>query len=273
MPTVQLDPTLEMYYEDDDYTDPWRTPEAVVLHHGNAKNTRLWYAWVPLLARQYRVVRLDARGFGRSSVPPEGYDWSLSNFAGDLLGLLDHLELDRVHLIGETVGGTISLQFAHEHPERLKSLTVCTSPYKFSGVAMYQDYYRLVQESGVPAWARETGSRRVDPGADPAHHEWYIQQMSQTSKRVVLETLAYLSTQDLTDILPNIATPTMILVGENSVGNTPERTQMMAELMPNARVVVIPGAGGYVQHSAPEKCVAAWQEFIVSLSASPKADR
>ena len=266
MPTVQLDPTLEMYYEDDDYTDPWRTPEAVVLHHGNAKNTRLWYAWVPLLARQYRVVRLDARGFGRSSVPPEGYDWSLSNFAGDLLGLLDHLELDRVHLIGETVGGTISLQFAHEHPERLKSLTVCTSPYKFSGVAMYQDYYRLVQESGVPAWARETGDRRVDPGADPAHHEWYIQQMSQTSKRVVLETLAYLSTQDLTDILPDIATPTMILVGENSVGNTPERTQMMAELMPNARVVVIPGAGGYVQHSAPEKCVAAWQEFIVSLS-------
>ena len=163
MATVKLDSTLEMYYEDDDYTDPWRTPEAVVLHHGNAKNTRLWYAWVPLLARQYRVVRLDARGFGRSSVPPEGYDWSLSNFAGDLLGLLDFLELDRVHLIGETVGGTISLQFAHEHPERLKSLTVCTSPYKFAGVSTYQDYYRLVQESGVPAWARETGDRRVDP--------------------------------------------------------------------------------------------------------------
>ena len=77
MPIVQLDPTLEMYYEDDDYTDPWRTPETVILHHGNAKNTRLWYAWVPLLARQYRVIRLDARGFGRSSIPPEGYDLSL----------------------------------------------------------------------------------------------------------------------------------------------------------------------------------------------------
>ena len=58
MPRVTLDQTLEMYYEDDDYTDPWREPEAVVLHHGNAKNSFLWYAWVPLLARQYRVVRL-----------------------------------------------------------------------------------------------------------------------------------------------------------------------------------------------------------------------
>jgi len=100
MPTAKLDESLEMYYEDDDYTDPWRDPETVVLHHGNAKSSRLWYAWVPLLARQYRVVRLDARGFGRSSLPPEGYEWSLSNFSTDLLRLLDKLGLEKIHLVG-----------------------------------------------------------------------------------------------------------------------------------------------------------------------------
>jgi pimeloyl-ACP methyl ester carboxylesterase len=93
--------------------------------------------------------------------------------------------------------------------------------------------------------------------------------MSQTSQRVVLETLSYLATQDLTDILPQIATPTMILVGENSVGNTPDRIQQMAGLLPNAQVAEIPGAGGYVQHSAPEKCVTAWREFIGNLSHQP----
>ena len=180
MPTVQLDSTLEMYYEDDDYTDPWRTPETVVLHHGNAKSSRLWYAWVPLLARQYRVIRLDARGFGRSSVPPEGYDWSLSNFATDLQALLDHLGIDKAHLIGETVGGTISLKFAHEHPERLHSLTVCTSPYKFAGVSTYQEYYKLVQEEGVAGWGprhrgppsrpqQRPGASTVVRGADVQH--------------------------------------------------------------------------------------------------------
>ena len=51
MPFAKIDDTLEMYYEDDDFSDPWRHPETVVLHHGNAKNTKLWYAWVPLLAR------------------------------------------------------------------------------------------------------------------------------------------------------------------------------------------------------------------------------
>jgi pimeloyl-ACP methyl ester carboxylesterase len=267
VPIAKLDDTLEMYFQVDDYTDPWRTPETVVLHHGNAKSSNLWYAWVPLLARQYRVVRLDARGFGRSSVPPPGYGWSLSNFASDLLRLLDHLELGKVHLIGETVGGTISLQFAYEHPERLHSLAVCTSPFKFAGVATYQEYYRLVKSEGVAGWARKTADRRLDPArSDPAHHEWYIQQMSQTSQRVVLETLAYLSTQDLSGVLPKVQTPTLILVAQEGEANSPQRARAMADLLPDCRLVAIPGASGYVQHSAPEKCVAAWREFIGLLS-------
>jgi 3-oxoadipate enol-lactonase len=271
MPRVKLDDILEMYYEDDDYTDPWRTPETVVLHHGNAKNSRLWYAWVPLLARQYRVIRLDARGFGQSTVPPQGYPWSLSGFATDLLHLLDHLKLEKAHLIGETIGGTIALQFAYEHPERLHTVTTCTSPYKFAGVPTYQQYYKLVQEEGVEGWVRKTADRRLEPGrSDPAHHQWYVEQMTQTSQQVVLETLAYLSTQDLTPILPQIQTPALILVGQNSAMNTPDRAQNMAKLLPNGCLVEIPGGTGYVQHSAPEQCVAAWREFVGQLSHAQK---
>ena len=167
MPTVMLAGNLEMYYDDDDYTDPWRIPETIVLHHGNAKNGRLWYAWVPLLSRQYRVIRLDARGFGRSTVPPAGYDWSLSGFASDLLGLLDHLELDKVHLVGETVGGTVALQFAYEHPERLHTVTTCTSPYKFVGAPQYLENYNLIQEQGIEEWVRRSADRRITP--KPCH--------------------------------------------------------------------------------------------------------
>ena len=269
MPTVKLDDTLEMYYEDDDYTDPWRPRETIVLHHGNAKNGRLWYAWVPLLARNYRVVRLDARGFGRSTVPPPGYDWSLSGFSADLQGLLDHLELDQVHLIGETVGGTIALQFAYEHPERLYSVTACTSPYKFVGAPQYLENYNLVKEEGIEAWVRKTADQRLVPGqSDAAHHEWYAQQMMQTSPHVVMETLAYLANQDLTPILPQITTPALVLASQGSgaaASTTPGRAEGMAALLANARLTAIPNASGYVQHSEPEKCVAAWREFIGSL--------
>ena len=124
----------------------------------------------------------------------------------------------------------------------------------------------MVQDEGAAAWAKKTGERRIDPSADPAHHQWYIDQMSQTSQRVVLETLAYLATQDLSGILPSIQVPTLILVAENSAGNTPDRTQGMASLLPNSTLVEIPGTSGYVQHSAPDQCVSAWREFIGKLS-------
>ena len=72
--------------------------------------------------------------------------------------------------------------------------------------------------------------------------------------------------QIIQPILPQIQTPTLILVAEDSVANDPSRTEGMARLMPNARLIEIPGASGYVQHSAPVKCVTAWQEFVGRIS-------
>ena len=73
--------------------------------------------------------------------------------------------LEKVHLIGETVGGTISLNFAHEHPERLLTVAACTSPYKFVGVPSYLESYNLVKDEGVEAWVRRTADRRIEPAS------------------------------------------------------------------------------------------------------------
>jgi 3-oxoadipate enol-lactonase len=263
MPSAQLPGELQMYYEDDDFTDPWSTADTVILHHGNAKNARLWYAWVPLLARDYRVIRVDARGFGRSSIPAPGYPWSLEGFATDLIHLMDHLRVDKAHIVGETIGGTIALQFACQFPDRLHTVTAATSPYKFRGIQSYLDNYNLVKERGVEAWVRQTADRRLEPGkSDLKHSAWYIQQMRQTAQHVVLENLAYLSTVDLTPILPQITAPALVLVGEDSTMNTSDRTRSLAELLPKGRLVEVPGASGYVQHSAPAQCVAIWRDFV-----------
>jgi pimeloyl-ACP methyl ester carboxylesterase len=266
MPIAHLADDLQMYYEDDDFTDPWSKAETVILHHGNAKNSRLWYAWVPLLAGDYRVIRVDARGFGQSSLPASGYQWSLEGFAADLVHLMDYLKIDKAHVIGETIGGTIALQCAHQFPHRLHTVTTCTSPYKFRGIQSYLDYHNLVKEQGVEAWVRQTAHRRLEPGkSDPRHSEWYVQQMSQTAQHVVLETLAYLATVDLTPILPHITTPALVMVGERSTMNMPDRTHSLADLLPNGTLVEVPGASGYVQHSAPAQCVAIWRDFVKTV--------
>jgi len=66
MPKLRVAPDLEMFYLMDDFTDPWTKPETVLMLHGLCESTASWYAWVPTLARQFKVVRADMRGFGPS---------------------------------------------------------------------------------------------------------------------------------------------------------------------------------------------------------------
>jgi pimeloyl-ACP methyl ester carboxylesterase len=90
--------------------------------------------------------------------------------------------------------------------------------------------------------------------------------MGQTEQRVVLETLAYLATQDLSDLLPQIKIPTLVLASEQNAKDNPDRTTLFAEKLSNGRLTTIAGTSGYVQHSAPEECVLAWRQFLGEIS-------
>src|SRR5690606_18509272 len=107
---------------------PWREAPWVVLMHGIAENSDAWFGWVPHLARRYRVLRFDLRGYGRSSPMPRNYAWSLDQIGEDLLALTSALEIDRFHLFAAKVGGTIALKFASTRPSQLISLTVVGTP-------------------------------------------------------------------------------------------------------------------------------------------------
>ena len=265
MPFAKISDDLEMYYEVDDFTDPWTKPETIVLHHGNCKSTRFWYRWVPALARHYKVVRLDARGLGQSSVPPPGYQWSLKNFAQDLERLLNYLNLDKVHLVGETVGGTISMQFSSDHPERVRSLTVCSSPFRFTD-PYYLDSARKAEKDGVLAWARESMKRRLDASkVGPEFVEWYANEMGKTSVRVVVETHDALVGNDLSEVLRRINVPTLLLSAESRPGYTREYVHEMEQLIPGSKLVVFSGTFGFVHHSEPEKCAETVLAFLRGL--------
>ena len=178
---LRLNDGCELFYTIDDFTDPWTQPETVVMHHGMAKNHKLWFGWVPIIARHYRVIRLDMRGMGQSDVPEPGYPWSVDNFAGDLAEFVDRLGLERFHLIGETVGGSISMRYATLHQERLISLTACTSPTSFNDAHHAQSAVQIENE-GIGAWVENSIGRRLDPQiVDPAYTRWYAAQMKATA--------------------------------------------------------------------------------------------
>ncbi|MBI2910440.1 MAG: alpha/beta fold hydrolase [Chloroflexi bacterium] len=265
MPWAKLEDNFEMFYEDDDFTDPWKTPETVVLHHGIGKNTRMWYGWAPALARHYRVVRLDARGFGQSQLAPPGYPWSLSNFARDISSLLDYLKLDKVHLLGETLGGTICMQFASEYPERLRSLAICTSPFRLTNPVLVE-HADMIEHKGMMYFAQEGMARRLElDKMDPAFVEWYANEMGKTSARTCYELLRGVFGADLTDNLRKIEAPTVIITGESFFLYPSGETQEMQRLIPSARLKIIEGVTGLAHYAYPEKCAEAYLEFLRSL--------
>ncbi len=264
---LRLKDGAQLFHVVDDFTDPWTQPEAVVMHHGMAKNHKLWYAWVPIVARHYRVIRFDARGMGQSSIPEPGYPWSLDNFADDLLQMLDGLDLERVHLIGETVGGSICLRFASLYPERVRSLTMCSSPVSFEG-PNYLKTAESAERDGVAKGVERSITRRLDPQmVTPSFIRWYASQMSVTPAHVVAGCMRALAGKDLRPLLKNVETPTLVLAAEayQGMGAGAGRYREAAEILPKGRLVVFPGVSGVVQHVLPVPCARVWLDFASSL--------
>src|SRR4029450_4357612 len=133
MPTLHISLDLEMHYRVDDYTDPWREPETILMLHGNAESGAVWYGWVPTLARRYRVVRPDMRGFGDSTPMRRDFPWTLDVLIDDYARLLDALGVARFHLVGAKVGGTVARAFAARRPARVTTLTVVGTPPPLRG--------------------------------------------------------------------------------------------------------------------------------------------
>jgi pimeloyl-ACP methyl ester carboxylesterase len=101
--------------------------ESVVLIHGNAGDRRHWDFQFEALARDYRVIRYDVRGFGRSSLPVEHEAYSAHE---DLAVLLDHLGVKSAHIGGWSMGSGIAIDFVLAYPERAKSL-ISVGPWVF----------------------------------------------------------------------------------------------------------------------------------------------
>lgn len=262
---------LDIHYELADYTPPWREspPQTVLLYHGYARNMQFWQPWVPLLAGEYRVLRMDARGCGATTQPPAGSVYTFDQLARDAIGLMDVLGIERAHWVGESSGDIVGMTAALNHPQRLHSLTLCDTPFKRS--AQIASTYTLGEATraaafakyGVGGWCRQTLSYRLDTSkASPQLCEWYIAQMDQTPVHVANGMDQAVAAGDLWPRLPEIQTPTLILGGARSLIADDAHRSAMRERMPRAKLVSFEGYGHGVNLLAPQRCVAEFRTFV-----------
>ena len=256
-------PDCELYYRVDDFADPWRPHDTVLMLHGNAESSLAWYAWVPVLAREMRVLRPDMRGYGQSTPMPREYEWTLDKVIDDYCRLLDYLGIGRVHLIAAKIGGTIARAFAARRPDRISTLTVVGTPQALRPGA--ENIPALIEEfetKGAEHWARRTMAGRLGEHFPDEGAEWWTRFMGRAPVSSLIGFNRGINYADIRADLPKIKCPTLVITTEESGLGTVERTREWQEKIPDSRLLVLPGKSYHVAASDAAACAQATLDFI-----------
>jgi 3-oxoadipate enol-lactonase len=274
MPTFQV-PGAKLEYRIDDFTDAWRPSETVFLHHAAISQIDRWRAWVPTLARHYKVIRMDMRGHGESTVPPHDYEWSMERLSTDVAELLEHLDTGPVHFVGVSAGGIIGIDFAHRYSDLVKSLTLVAATPRLADTRVdFSHWLRLIRDVGVREFLLREAGDRFSADADPRLIEWFADIGGTTPASVVSTFVPWLATVDLSDKLPEIAVPTLIIASEDDVITPMAAQRTLVELLPDARLVTYATDAHNIADQMPDRCATDTLDFLQEIDsrfAGPRA--
>lgn len=264
MPTFKPSADLDMHYAVDDFTDPWRAAETILMLHGNAESGAAWYGWVPHLARHYRLVRPDMRGFGASTPMPREHPWTLDELIEDFTALADSLGAARFHLVGAKIGGTIARAFAARRPQRVLSLTVVGTPppRREAAEARVPELVAGFEREGVEPWARRTMAGRLGSRFPPEGVEWWIHFMARTAVSTQIGFMRTIAIADIRADLSKILCPTLVITTEESGLASLTETRQWQEQIKGSELLVLPGNSYHVAASDAEECAKATLDFI-----------
>ncbi len=233
----------------------WPPAETVVLLHGGMMDRRMWDEQIPALCRRYRVVAYDLRGFGRSSSPTLGY----ANEA-DLHAMIEHLHLERPHIVGLSLGGATAIDYALLHPDRVASLVLVApglSGFEWAPETV-ANYYDIIAAARDRSAAQAADLWLSHPYMQPASSN---PSARERIRRILVENGASWLMNPLLERpmappaaqrLGEIRSPTTVIVGDRDIADIQKICDQIVREVPGARKVVVPGAGHIVNMEQPE---------------------
>jgi 3-oxoadipate enol-lactonase len=249
---------------------------AVVLLHAFPFDREVWSDVVPALAARFRVVSVDARGFGESPLraayptPGSSAPYALTDLADDLAALLDALAIEKAALVGMSMGGYTALAFAARHARRLSALVLADTRAAADSPEVREKRERAlatVHGRGVAAYLDESLGPLLSRGAPPALRALVRTRAASHADSVVAGIEALRDRPDRTADLPAIACPTLALCGAEDGVTPPAEMRRMSQAIRGARYVELPGAGHLSHLEAREGFTAAIGVFLGTVFA------
>ncbi len=259
-----------LHYDVADLVAPWRRSRLPILfHHGIGASAGIWAGWRPALADAHRLVTFDMRGYGRSNIPAADFRWSLDLLVDDLFAVADAAGLDRFHLVGESIGGTVALAAALARPARIATLTVSNGAHLGASIQRVEAWRRQLDEGGSKGWSDAfLRDRFHDDALSPERRAWFAAEQEKWPRDSILNALGVLIGTDLTPRLADIKCPTLLLHPD---GSPFIPVSVMAELhrgLPDGELNVF----GRSRHGLPFSHAAQSAQALRTFLDSRKAD-
>jgi len=253
MPTIDRD-GISIYYESHG------AGPALLLSHGYGATSRMWDGQVAAFADRYRVIRWDMRGHGQSGDPRDPARYSPALTVGDMAAVLDACGEERAIIGGLSLGGVMSLAFHLAHPERVRALLLCDTGPGFRNPAARRQWNERAEARARDLEAKGLADARGGAETRLGHHR--------SAQGLAGAARGMLAQQDssLIDSLPNIAVPTLVLVGSQDK-NFLAASDYMAGKIPGAQKAVIAGAGHAANLDQPVAFNRAFEAFLAGLPA------
>ncbi len=248
----------------------------VVFSHGLLWSTRMFDAQVAALRGRHRCVAYDHRGQGRSEPAPGRGAVTIEQCYADAVALLEAMALGPVHFVGLSMGGFVAMRLAARRPDLVRSVALLETSADAEPEANRPKYRRL---AGVVRWLgpRPVAARVMpimfgrtfleDRARAGERARWRAYLMG--NRRAIHRAVAgVVERAGVTDELPGITAPALVVVGDEDVATVPAKAQRIAALIPGARLVVVPGAGHSSSVEQPALVTAALSEFLDVVEAA-----
>ena len=273
MPYITHKNGEKTYYLDDDFVDPWKSHEVILIQHGFARHSSFWYHWIPVLAKHYRVIRRDARGHGYSSAPGKDYQYQIDTILDEIVDTLDQLGIDKVHYLGESTGGIWGEFLAARNPERLHSLAICSSPLYMPDAAQemlafgHKTWPDACRELGSRGWGEALVNVVGAAQMDKDFLEWWLDQVSVPTGESLGDHAEILCDKDFDArrIMNNIKVPMLMLTPGASVLVDLDEQKQLNDAVSGSKMEIITGVGHEIYIDQAEQCQKKYLAFLESL--------
>ncbi len=237
----------------------------VILLHGWLGSWGLWQDTMTTLGKSYRTYALDFWGFGESGKKRNTY--AVQDFVSLVNQFMDQLGIDRVPLVGHSMGGTVSLSVALQHPEKVSKVVIIGSPIAGSSLALplkFAGYrfnaFMLFHMMGAFRLAMRVASPFIC--RDPKFPDMMDKDLSRTTLESFLTSIATLRRTDLRPDLSKITIPTMGMFGDRDNIVNPLQGQVMKKGIPSARIERFKNAGHFIMLDEPEPFKEKLRDFL-----------